>query len=214
MAMRLPLRVRHAAATAAAAAACTLVASCATVSVDYDYDPAATFDRLATFAWHSADDRPDGPSASPLRDKAIREAVTDELRARGFSEVTAAAPPAAPGPPPTAGGPGAAQRTADFTVSAFTALRQRVDVWYPPYGPWWGWGCWHSGWHSPWWGSPWVTTWDEGTLVLDIADGRTGAPLWRGTATAAVESGMTPEERHARLRASVRDVLAKFPPPR
>jgi hypothetical protein len=59
-----------------------------------------------------------------------------------------------------------------------------------------------------------ISTWDEGTLVLDFADGKTGTPLWRGTASRAIDYDLTPEERRAGLHEAVRAVLAKFPPPR
>jgi hypothetical protein len=188
--------------------------------VDYDYDPAASFERLATYAWREEPAEGAGDAVeNPLRDKAVREAVSEELRARGFRDVgSASGTPAAGGTPVPAAKPaagGGAGAAPDFTVSAFTAIRQRASVYYPHVSPWGchGWG--HSWWGwSPWWGGPYVSTWDEGTLVLDVADGRTRAPLWRGTASRAIDYDLTPEERRARLREAVREVLANFPPPR
>lgn len=53
---------------------------------------------------------------------------------------------------------------------------------------------------------------DEGTLILDIADGRTGRHVWRGWAQAEVKADAAPAEREARIKAAVQQILAEFPP--
>ena len=166
------------------------LAACSSISVGYDYDPGASFEGLHSFTW-----RPfEGPTVgnrvvSPLLEKAIRETVSDELRTRGYRETDSGA---------------------DFTVSGLAVVNQRVDVEYVDNA----WGDGRRSWYVPGGTRTWVTTYDEGTLVLDIASGRTSEPLWRGTATAIVDNDQTPEERRARLREAVQKVLANFPPQR
>jgi hypothetical protein len=55
---------------------------------------------------------------------------------------------------------------------------------------------------------------NEGTLVLDIADGRTGHHVWRGWAQAEVQASVDPGERETRIRTAVRKILDEFPPKR
>lgn len=156
--------------------------ACSTLRVDTDYDPDADFERLATYAWRQ-------PAAGrapndPLLAKRVHEAVDDGLAARGYVKD---------------------ERDPDFTVGWFAIVRQRVDV--STFDDPWGsrrWPRWRT--------TTWVTTWDEETLVLDVADARTGEPLWRGIASDVVEDDATPQERERRVREAVTELLERFPP--
>jgi uncharacterized protein DUF4136 len=53
---------------------------------------------------------------------------------------------------------------------------------------------------------------EEGTLILDITDARTGRPVWRGWAQAEVKTGVAPAERERRIQEAVRRILERFPP--
>lgn len=53
---------------------------------------------------------------------------------------------------------------------------------------------------------------NQGTLILDIADGRTGRHVWRGWAQAEIQASADPGERETRIRAAVRKILDEFPP--
>lgn len=62
----------------------------------------------------------------------------------------------------------------------------------------------------------WVTgvetvEYDEGTLVLDISDGSTGDPIWRGSAEAELHDDSR-EYREQKLREAVTRLLDRFPP--
>jgi len=166
----------------AAASAGLLLAACSSFSVDSDYDPQASFEGLRTYAWRE----PVEAAGDPLTLKLVRDAADAELQARGFV-------PAGSGP--------------DFTIGQLIVVRQKVDVQYMD--DYWGYSYRYGG---PRWSSTYVTTYDEGSIVLDIAGGATGEPMWRGSATGIVDSTATPEERQQRIREAVREVLLLFPP--
>ncbi|HET7756193.1 MAG TPA: DUF4136 domain-containing protein, partial [Steroidobacteraceae bacterium] len=102
---------------------------------------------------------------------------------------------------------------ADFVVDFTVGSRERTDVRsYPaPYrGPW--------IWDRPgWWGySYWGTELDvrqyrEGTLSIDIFDGRSRQPVWHGWAKKELTQSDL-EHSEAPVRAAVDQVLAGFPP--
>ena len=166
----------------AAPVAALALGACGSYSVETNYDPKATFDGLRTYAWRD----PVGEVGDPLALKLVHDAADAELSLRGFQ-------PAASAP--------------DFTVGAMVVVRQKVDVQFMD--DYWGYSYRAGG---PRWSSTYVTTYDEGTMILDIASGATGEPMWRGSATGMVDTTATPEERQATIRAAVRDVLAEFPP--
>ncbi len=52
----------------------------------------------------------------------------------------------------------------------------------------------------------------QGSLIVDIVDAETGAPLWRGVSERRLRDRMTPQQQRELLGASLLEVLAKFPP--
>ncbi len=50
----------------------------------------------------------------------------------------------------------------------------------------------------------------EGTLLIDIIDGKTGQQVWRGAASNVVEY-LTPEQTDARVEEAIRLIFEKFP---
>jgi len=130
---------------------------------------------------------------SPLTIQRAHDAIQAELSRRGFVYVSDAA---------------AADFVVDFTIGA----RERLDVqsysglyalpWYNPYG-WWGY---------PYWGSAMdLREYREGTLSIDVFDGRTHRPVWHGWAKKELSQADT-ERSEAAIRAAVVAVLAGFPP--
>jgi hypothetical protein len=174
-------------------AAVLLLAGCASqMRVRTDFDPKADFSNYRTFAWMSddpligADD--ESKSVSPLNRQRIVNAIEAQLIAKGFQKA-------------------ADRNSADFVLSYTVGARDRIDLdSYPvPYrGPWtWGW--------PPYARDVDVTTYREGTLAIDIFDGRTRQPVWHGAATKRIT-----EQDVARaaeqIPPAVRDILANFPP--
>jgi hypothetical protein len=158
---------------------------------------ASNFDHTASFAgYHSFAWLPRAQPASssnPLVRQRAHDATQAELIRKGFTYTDDAA-------------------SADFVVDITMGSRERVDVRsYPPtyYGPGWGYT---GGWGTPYWGSTVdVRQYREGTLSIDVFDGRSHKPVWHGWAS----KDLTPsdlENSAAPIQAAVAAILAKFPP--
>jgi len=57
-----------------------------------------------------------------------------------------------------------------------------------------------------------VSTYTEGTLVVDIFDSKTKQLVWRGVARGAVEPGSSPEQQTARVNSVVAQMFQAYPP--
>ena len=136
----------------AAAAAALLLSACSSFSVESNYDPKASFEGLRTYGWR----RPAEAAGDPLTLKLVRDAADAELQARGFVP---------------------AESGSDFTVGQLVVVRQKVDVQFVD--DYWGYSYRAGG---PSWSSTYVTTYDEGAIVLDIANGATTPKLQRSLA--------------------------------
>ncbi len=168
------------------------VAGCSGLSVSTDHDPDADFARLKTYDWHPGSRPKEADAIATLTSARVERAVDDALKAKGYTRAPAGA--------------------ADFHVAAQTAVGRRIEavpsasvgVGYGGYG-------WRRGVAV---GSSDVRVYDEGTLVLDVIDPRTKSLIWRGTAKAVVDPDRSPEEREARIREAVEELLGRFPPER
>ena len=173
-------------------AAVLLLAGCASqMRVRSDFDPDADFSQYRTFAWMAEDPLIGGDDeggVSPLNRQRIVNAIEAELTAKGFRKTTD-------------------RDSADFVLSYTVGARDRIDLEsYPvPYrGPWtWGW--------PPYARDVDVTTYREGTLAIDIFDGRTRQPVWHGAATKRITE-QDVERAAEQIPPAVRDILANFPP--
>jgi hypothetical protein len=173
-----------------------VLAACTTLEVGSDFDRQATFANYHTFAiMHRAHRNAD--AQNPLVSQRAEDAIVGELTALGYQLVTDAA-------------------SADFVVDFTIGSRERTDInTYPaPYATmgWTGWG------YGPgWWGAPyWGTNVDvrqvrEGTLSIDVFDGRSHRPVWHGWAKKEL-SRRDIEDSEEPIRKAVTAVLAKFPP--
>jgi hypothetical protein len=92
--------------------------------------------------------------------------------------------------------------SADFLVSYHTKQQQKVQV-TPGYG--YGYGYWGYGWG----GFPDVTTYTEGTLIVDFIDPVTNQVFWRGTASSVVEHPNNPNPQ--RIDKAVSKLMSKYP---
>jgi hypothetical protein len=59
---------------------------------------------------------------------------------------------------------------------------------------------------------PTEVEYEQGALILEIANARTGVLIWRGTATAALKDHPDPESAAATLDEAIGRMLADFPP--
>jgi hypothetical protein len=165
--------------------------ACSTLRVASDFDRSASFAGYHSFAWMP---REHHGSANALVVQRAHDAIDTELKARGF---TAVADPA----------------SADFVVDYTIGARERTDIQTYPAGyvapDWWGYRGW---WGYPYWGTEVdVRQYREGTLSIDMFDGRSHRPVWHGWATKEL-SRSDVEHSEAPIRAAVAAVLARFPP--
>jgi hypothetical protein len=114
----------------------------------------------------------------------IRNQVTNDLRNKGLVE-------AAPGQQP------------DLLIAYHSRLRREWEYTDWGYGP--GWGL---GWGG-YYGSPMLTSYLEGTIIIDFLDPRTHTVVWRGTASAVVDNPDNPDT--SRVSKAVDKVIKKYP---
>ena len=83
-----------------------------------------------------------------------------------------------------------------------------METYYDGLGGGWGW----RGWGAGGMGMSWTTQENtpEGTLVVDIFDGRTKHLIWRGEDTASLSG--KPDKNIDKLAKRVDDMFKKFPP--
>jgi len=164
--------------------ALVLLAACSTVSTNYDYDTSFDFSKLKSYRWA---DLPSKANANPFVVQRVGAAVETQLKAKGYA--------------PATGAP-------DFLVASYVGQRSRIRVtdWGYGYGP-------RGAWYGPGAGVD-VYEYEEGSLIVDIVDARSKRLVWRGSATAVVDPGATPDERTERIQEAVAKMFKDFPPPR
>lgn len=53
---------------------------------------------------------------------------------------------------------------------------------------------------------------NQGSLIIDVVDGKTDKPIWRGVSEKRLSRGMAPQQQREVLSNAVIEVLAQFPP--
>lgn len=185
---------------AALIVAALTVASCSTLQTSYDADPEFDFSSLQGYAW-----KPDPPpkTGDPLVDRdellfqRIARAVDRNLDAKGYKEVSI--------------------DEADFLIGYYITLEKKVAARtindYYGWAPAWGYfyGAYPYGPRGM--SQTYVYQFDQGTLVLDIADAKENRLVWRGLATDEVTFMRSPEKKAQAVNDAIDKMLADFPPP-
>ncbi len=57
-----------------------------------------------------------------------------------------------------------------------------------------------------------VRVYNQGNLIIDIADAKTDKPIWRGVSEKRLGRKMTPSQQREVLTQAVTEVLSQFPP--
>lgn len=52
----------------------------------------------------------------------------------------------------------------------------------------------------------------QGNLIIDLVDGKTEKPIWRGVSEKRLRTGLSPAQQREVLTNAVQEVLATFPP--
>lgn len=161
--------------------------ACASVRVQVDFDPEEDFSRLRAFAWLRDAPEPTGDHRidNPLLDARIRAAVERELVAKGFARREGAAP--------------------DFYVTYHLSIEAKLDV-----------RTVNRVYRDRRWDvsvpETRVRQYDQGTLVLDVADAVDEELVWRGAGTTRLRERPTPEQTTREVDAAVAAILKHFPP--
>lgn len=180
--------------TALMTAATLCVVSCSSTRVNSDRDFETDFSSFSTFCWYTesdpADPRPT-TGASQIVDGRIRRALAQDLAAKGYSHTDSA--------------------EADLEVAYYTSLSSQLRMYSTGWGYGWGygprWGYGYSYW--PGWNLTTVSTYLEGTIIVDIIDREKNQLVWRGVITSALTKKSSSDEK---IEQAMTRVLADFPP--
>jgi hypothetical protein len=173
--------------TALALATTAAAAGCATtMTVGSHVERGLVITQFRTYAWGPADALPAGDprlDRDPFFQDKVQGAVEKALASRGFEATDSGAP--------------------DLLIHYHASITQRlnVDSVDRGYGYCDGGAC-DAG----------VTTYEAGTLVLDVVDTRTNRLIWRGWAQDAVEEALRDRDKMARqIDEAVARMMANFP---
>lgn len=164
--------------------------SCASINVQSDYDDATDFTTYKTYGFLK--DGIDKAEISDLDKKRIMKALETELEAKGYTK----------------------SDKPDLYVNFFTKASKNVNV--NNFGGGWGYGGW--GWGGYGWGGPWgwggnytsVSTSTEGTLYLDMIDGKRKELVWQGIGTGVLTQNR--DKKQERINEFVKEIVKQFPP--
>jgi hypothetical protein len=172
-----------------------VLAGCSAVTVVSDYDSSIPFSVYRTYRW--TDGTVNGNNVldeNPLVLKRIKSSVDRELAARGYILEN--------------GGP------ADFSIAVSASVRKRIYYDPPPAGFYYyrGFHGRYGFYHPYWWGGPYATTYEEGTLVIDIIDRKSSQMAWRGIGRGILKRYDNGNELQQDIDEAVTKILAEFPP--
>lgn len=157
-------------------------------SVKTDFDRAADFGRYKTFCWQKVETR------NPLWVERIKAAVSSALTAKGLA--------------PAESGSGC-----DVAVMAMEIKRDHdtVNTFYDNFGPGWGgWGWRGFGGDSFGEATTMTTTYQTGTLIVDLFDTKGKNLIWRGSATDTLSDNS--DKNIKKLNNAVHKLFEHFPP--
>ena len=97
----------------------------------------------------------------------------------------------------------------DLSIAYYIGVRQRLEVNNYNYGyPFWGWDWkWGPGWNN--WPAQQVTSYEQGTVIVDVLDAGGRHLLWRGTGQMTVPGKQ--DEYEKAIAKTVSAVMARFP---
>jgi len=175
-----------------------LLVGCSTKPyVETDYESGYDFSQLKTFkVAETRQDVKENLLISPFTLSHIHTAVDAELAKRYQA-------PAADSKP-------------DFVVNYHVVVEEKIDP--RSYNELYGYGWYGRGYYYPYprpffYGvNSGVRVYEQGSLIIDIVDGKTDKPLWRGVSQKRLSRGLSPQKQREILSMAVTEVLAQFPP--
>lgn len=166
--------------------------------VNTDYQAGYDFSGLKTFqVIESKQDTKIDVLVSPFTLGHIYQALETELSKR-YQKVTAG-------------------QTPDFVVTYHVIVEEKIDP--RSYDEIYGFGVYGRGYYrypypyaSPFLYGPRLRTFNQGSLIIDIADAKENKPIWRGVSEKRLSRTMTPAQQRDVLSQAVLEVLSQFPP--
>jgi len=148
--------------------------------VTTDYNKSADFAPYKTFMWIK-----EPKTTNPLLRQRVIDDVNAALAAKGLTLVTSGA---------------------DLCIAAHAATKQErtLNTFYNGFGGGWRWG---GGFGSA---TTTTSTYEVGTLVVDIFDATSKEAIWRGTSSKTLSGN--PEKNAENLNKAVVKMFEKFPP--
>jgi hypothetical protein len=167
-----------------------VLAGCSSgLSVHTDFDPAQDFSQYKTYVWAAPPKTGDPRLDSELTQRRIQAAVDSVLAGKGLR-------------------PAQGNEQPNFIMGYYAAVEGRVDV--QSVGTYYGWG------RGPYYGGVYPSTstryYNQGTLIIDVADAARKELVWRGTGESEVHQERDPERRQQRLVSVVQQIMRGFPP--
>ena len=163
---------------------CLMSATAYAQKVSIDYDKAANFSSYKTYSWSEGT-----PAKNPLGHQRIIAGIEAQLAAKGWQKVES-------------------DSHVVVIYSAATTTETQINT-FNSGGPWggyrWGWGGYGGGMSTTT-----VQNIPVGQLVVDMADVKNKAFIWRGTATDTLSD--KPEKNQKKLDKALAKMFKNFPP--
>ena len=166
---------------------------CAGVRVSQDYEPGTDFATYKAFDWKSAVQQQTGDIRidNPLLDGRIRNAVQLALVAKGYRKTD--------------------QVSANFLVAYSLTVQDKIDSSPVSVGT--GFGIGGGGsFGGIGVGTPVVDSYEEGLLVINLYDTKTGQLFWRGSGTRRLGWQSDPAKNTEEVNTLVDKILTQYPP--
>ena len=168
-----------------------VMVSCSTVKVVVDMDKTADFSKYKTYSflgWQNNSDQ----VLSEFDQKRIRDAFISEFERRDLKLV---------------------QNNGDMEITLFIVVDQKTTVTaYTDYygGRYGGYHRYRGGWGYGYGSTSYQESdYLEGTLVMDVFDGRSKDQVWQGIATKTINDN--PTKREKTIPANIQSLMRKFP---
>ena len=164
-----------------------LLSGCSMTTVNFDYDTDFDFSVLSHYGWL---DTPDDFPATEIVVQRIKNAVNQQMAAKGFSQV-----PESP----------------DFQIS-LQGFRDIVRQGVQSGNSYQGYGGYNRGYNRGYAQRVEVYEYEEGTLTLTIINTASDTLIWQGKATDILEPSLSTEAKEKKTQEVVAKLLANFPP--
>lgn len=159
--------------------------SCQAVNINADYDKKIDFSKFKSYAFYKTGI--DKVEISDLDKKRILRSIDEELSAKGFTK----------------------SETPDMLINISTKEREQVNVNQFNAGFGYGWGF---GWSPMFWGGGMnsVSTFAEGTLLIDIIDASKKELIWQGEGVGHLTKNTDLKDDN--IKEFVSRILSQYPP--